>query len=324
MKRFVPMLAWLLTCAISISAAEDCTPTSTTGTEQTTNCSVFSNSLAKSVSYIVKYPNDAAGTMVVTRGAGTCGGGLECWPEFHPEEYGDGFWRKRIVDKQAAYLTGSQVWACSYWRETTFEKAPGQTSCPQSCEAGGGYDMQNGCTPVIVDILGNGFQLTNAYGGVDFDFDGDGQPVRTAWTAASSDDAWLVLDRNGNGLVDNGSELFGNFTPQPPASEPNGYIALAEHDKITNGGNGNGKIDDQDAIYDDLRLWRDGNHNGVSESTEMDTLRVLGLASIDLDYRQSRRRDRYGNLFLYRAKVDASPAFDFGRWSYDVILVNRR
>ncbi|MGB7209705.1 MAG: hypothetical protein WBD27_13665 [Pyrinomonadaceae bacterium] len=172
-----------------------------------------------------------------------------------------------------------------------------------------------------MDIAGNGFNLTDADGGIRLDASGQGAFVQTAWSRANSDDAWLALDRNGNGTIDNGQELFGNFTQQPSSSAPNGFIALAEYDKTTNGGNNDGRISSQDTIFNNLRLWQDVNHNGFSEASELKTLPSLGLASIDLDYRESNRTDEHGNRFKYRAKVRDVHGAQVGRWAWDVFPV---
>jgi chitodextrinase len=187
----------------------------------------------------------------------------------------------------------------------------------------------NGCSPIIVDTTGHGFHLTSADNGVMFDITGDGHPFKLSWTAANSGDAFLALDRNHNGKIDSGKELFGNYTEQPLCQGGtqacfNGYRALAEFDKPENGGNGDGIIDSRDAVYSKLLLWIDANHDGISQPNELHTLPELGVFSISLRYPEEPYIDQYGNSFRYRGVLNPDAAdgeSKDGRYTYDVFLV---
>jgi hypothetical protein len=176
-------------------------------------------------------------------------------------------------------------------------------------------------TPILISVGNKKFDLTNVAGGVTFDIDNNGIGDHVSWTTASSDDAFLVLDRNGNGMIDNGSELFGDVTQQPASSTKNGFLALAEYDKVANGGNADGRIDNHDVIHSSLRLWLDTNHNGVSEPSELHTLIHFGVTGIDLKYHTEKKHDKNGNIFRYRAKVFSEKHSKVAHEAYDVILV---
>jgi hypothetical protein len=202
---------------------------------------------------------------------------------------------------------------------------PDNRGCPPGYNGGFGRGCCSPQSPIVIDVSGNGVNLTDAERGVVFDISGNGTPKHLAWTRPDSDDAWLALDRNGNGTIDDGSELFGNFTPQPipPVGlERNGFLALAEYDKTMNGGDNDAVITMHDSVFMSLRLWQDINHNGTSEPSELKTLSSVGLSSIELDYKDSKKLDNYGNSFRYRAKVKDSHGAQLGRWAWDVFLVS--
>jgi len=126
-------------------------------------------------------------------------------------------------------------------------------------------------SPLVLDLDGDGVELVALQNsGTFFDLDADGVTELAGWVAA--DDALLAIDLDGDGRIDNGSELFGDQT-----GFAHGFLALAEHDS-----NDDGIIDAQDSTFAELLLWRDANGDGVSQSGELKTLAELGVASISL------------------------------------------
>jgi hypothetical protein len=156
----------------------------------------------------------------------------------------------------------------------------------------------SGATPVVLN-LGRNYQLSGADDPVIFDIFASGGPVRIGWTAAGASEAFLCLDRNGDGKITSGAELFGGSTLLKNGRKaPNGFVALAEFDD-----NHDGLIDSRDAIWPSLIAWTDLNHDGASQPSEMVPLSASGVNAIGLDYHWTGRRDASGNVFRYESTV---------------------
>lgn len=159
------------------------------------------------------------------------------------------------------------------------------------------------CSPIVVDLGKNGIELGSAGVGVHFDVNNDGLLDHLQWVRPGGDEAFLVLDRNGNGLVDNGGELFGMGTPMffEGINAPNGFVGLSQYDAIPLGGNDDGYISRDDAIWSELRLWLDINADGISTSDEMFTPGEAGMTSFETIPRMRRHYDSAGNLLPFWA-----------------------
>ncbi|MCA3456646.1 MAG: hypothetical protein ING01_05285, partial [Rhodobacter sp.] len=145
-------------------------------------------------------------------------------------------------------------------------------------------------SPLILDLDGDGVETLGQNFYIHFDHDKNGFAERTGW--AGADDGLLVFDRNGNGSIDNGSELFGNHSGSGPGWA-NGFAALAEFDS-----NLDGRIDASDAAFASLRVWKDANSNGLTDAGELLTLQQAGVGSLSLSYTTGTAVDAQGNSHL--------------------------
>jgi len=205
------------------------------------------------------------------------------------------------------YQSGSTASTAGVW--------PVQQSAADQCAAQGADYYWNGAdcvwtpgSPIIVDTARNGYHLSSADDGVMFDLNGDGIPDRVAWTRPDSDDAFLAIDRNNNGRIDDGSELFGNHTPvygdRTDVTTMNGFEVLRFAEGPSWGASyAEGRIDSRDAVFSRLLLWRDNNHNGNSEPDELTPLANTGVQWIGTEYSTKKRIDKFGNEFRQKGEL---------------------
>ena len=138
--------------------------------------------------------------------------------------------------------------------------------------------------PLVIDTAGNGIALDSWQTSTAlFDLNGDGTKENTGWTRANSDDAFLVIDKNNNGKIDNINEMFGNATTA-------GFVDLQSYDS-----NVDNIINSTDTQFSLLRMWNDKNANGTVDTGEMTTLAANNITSISLN-KYSSTANINGNL----------------------------
>lgn len=132
--------------------------------------------------------------------------------------------------------------------------------------------------PLVLDLNGNGIETVGINTAAPILFDGNGDGVKTATGWVSANDGMLVWDRNGNGAIDSGRELFSDATVKSDGTvATDGFNALADLDA-----NHDGVVNAQDADFANLRVWRDLNQNGVSDAGEIFTLDTYQIAGINV------------------------------------------
>lgn len=159
-------------------------------------------------------------------------------------------------------------------------------------------------SPIVINLEPGPLRLTGIEDPVLFDINADGELETLAWTDPTYPVGLLTLDRNGNGQIDDGKELFGEHTPQPASDIPNGFAALEFYDRLEAGGDEDGWISAQDAIFPLLRIWVDSDHDGVSQPFELTSLESCEIRAISVQYVETQRQDRHGNWFRWSSMVD--------------------
>jgi hypothetical protein len=144
---------------------------------------------------------------------------------------------------------------------------------------------------------GDGIETIGTSESILFDHDGNGIKTASGWV--KGDDGFLVLDKNGNGQIDNGSELFGVDTVLSNGQKAaDGFQALADLDS-----NGDGQINAGDSAFLSLKVWRDIDQDGISQADELFSLADFGITSISLSQTAQNQNLGNGNQLLGAAGV---------------------
>ena len=144
-------------------------------------------------------------------------------------------------------------------------------------------------SPLILDLNNDGVKTIGIEDGVYFDHGGDRFAEKSGWV--DPNDALLVVDKNKNGIIDDGSELFGNNSILSNDSKAaNGFVALAEFDS-----NRDGVVNQKDGRWSELKLWQDRNGDGKIDDGELLTLEEAGVSGLNVRYVNQSHKDENGN-----------------------------
>jgi hypothetical protein len=202
------------------------------------------------------------------------------WYSSPPEpDYGQYGWFGQADEKTQAELDALRQFAFDWeaGKVGYFDGFSKPTFNNQDPSSAFGSAKQQG-SPIVIDLDGDGIETLSQDANVYFDLDNNGMAEQTGWVG--NDDGLLVLDKNGDGEITNGNELFGNHTKLADGTDAvNGYQALSELDT-----NSDGLINQDDESYANLRVWQDANGDGLSQESELHTLQDLGIASLTTGY----------------------------------------
>lgn len=183
-----------------------------------------------------------------------------------------------LTSSQLAWLTATQVGKLS----------PAQISSMMAGKYNNGL-IGGKVSPIVLDLNDNGICTMSIDSGVEYDIAAAGQKLRTGWI--SGGDGFLVRDRNHDGMISDGTELFGTSTKLADGENArDGFVAMSEIDA-----NADGLITNADAGYAELKVWIDANADGVSQADELYSLAALNITALDLDATASSASDN-GNL----------------------------